>query len=79
MIKEYNFTNFNQLGEVVNSENLERLSKDLSLWLALVVKAKQEILIDNYVFVWLDDGQHKAFIQLTDKKTGEVTRIGELE
>jgi hypothetical protein len=76
MSKEFKITNFNQLGTLVNAENWERLSKDLTLWLQLVSKAKEDIPIKDFVFIWLDDGKHEAFIELTNKKTGEIIRLG---
>lgn len=81
MTKEYEFSNFNQLAEVISSENFERLSQDLISWLKLVVQVKEmqkekDLIINNYRFLWLDDKKHENFIELINTKTGEITRLG---
>ena len=76
MSKEYEITNFNQLANLVNAENLENLSKDLINWLNTVVWAKenQDVLSFKPVFIWRNDGNHESFLKIVEKD-GEVVYL----
>lgn len=88
--KEYEIKNFEQLINVANEENVERLATDLALWLLTAVnhyslirknhpeetKDKTNWEIGECAFMWIDDGKNEYLgTQLTDKATGEVTEI----
>lgn len=87
--KRYEIENFDQLINVVNEENFERISIDFLLWLNHIkdvvakvraahheFKDKPNSEILKCKFIWIDDGKHelKKTI-LKNNTTGEVTEI----
>ena len=74
--KRYEIETIQQLVNVSNVENFERLSVDFLLWLNYLnhIKAKQDIEVEK--FIWIDDGKNELKkTQITNKKTGEVTTL----
>jgi hypothetical protein len=85
--KKYRIASFDQLLNVVNEENLERISIDFALWLSTNVAIMNEIRTKHpketegklnselvkSVFVWIDDGEHDLkSVTITDSRTGEM-------
>ena len=92
--KEYEIKSFEQLINVANDENIERLATDLALWLLhaaghykLIRKAHPEETKDKTnweigecAFMWIDDGKNEYLgTQLTDKATGQITKINSIK
>lgn len=88
--KKYEIKSFEQLVNIANDENVERLATDLALWLLhaaghykLIRKSHPEETKDKTnweigecAFMWIDDGKNEYLgTKLTDKATGEVTEI----
>jgi len=71
--KTFDINSFERLVEVADSENIDRLSKDLFLWLSIVVRMKEKFPeLKQMGFVWTDDGKMDIKnLELTDKNTGE--------
>lgn len=70
-IKQYEITNFTQLVNLATAENFEALAKDLTSWLAFVIKAKESNIKFENTFIWHDDGENGVFLKITEKD-GEV-------
>ena len=87
--RKYEIETFEQLVNIVNSENYERLGTDFLLWLHYVNAQFQNIRNNNpqyadkinsdiakVKFIWIDDGKNDIKnIQLKNTTTGEVTNI----
>lgn len=86
--KECKIDTFDKLINVVNNENVERLSVDLYIWLAKCnsvltkyrklypdeTKDKKNSQILKCSFVWIDDGKHDDLgFTLENLDTGEIT------
>ena len=82
---EYEINTFEQLLNVVNSENSKRLAIDIGSWLMWYAKVMENMRRDfptetegklNWEiasggFTWIDDGKHELKnVSVTDPKTG---------
>ena len=87
--KKYEIETLEQLVNIVNKENIERLSIDFLLWLNQVNDAFESIKekhpehkdklnseLAKTKFIWIDDGKNELNeIQLKDSTTGEIKNI----
>ena len=88
--KKYEIKTFENLINVVNKENFERLSIDLLLWLNHTVdmldkirkslpkecEGKQNWEIMKCDFIWIDDGKNDLkSMRLINSNTGEVKEV----
>ena len=87
--KKYEIETLEQLVNIVNKENIERLSIDFLLWLNQVNetfesikekhpehKGKLNSELAKTKFIWIDDGKNELNeIQLKDSTTGEIKNI----
>ena len=88
--KKYEIKTFENLINVVNTENFERFSIDFLLWLNYSVnmidklreknkngcKGKENWDLVHVTFNWIDDGEnYLKGAKITNSKTGEVEEI----
>jgi len=89
-VKRYEIDSFEKLCNVVSSENFDRISKDLCLWLLYNVIVMKKIRKDHpketknktnwklsrSSFIWVDDGKNDLKeVVIKNKETGEVQKI----
>jgi hypothetical protein len=88
-IKEYEIDSFEKLVNVVTRENLESLSKDITLWLIYVVEIYEGLRKKNTIdkdktnwelakshFIWVDDGKNDFLTtKVVNELTGEVNTV----
>lgn len=88
--KKYDIDTFEKLVNIVNDENIERLSIDFCMWLHYannfikesrkknhkLYKGKQNWDVYKQTFIWIDDGEHHLNeIVVKDENTGEEKHI----
>lgn len=88
--KTYHIQTFEQLLNVVNQENCERLMTDFTAWIKMYLQLIAELKeqhpgqLDNYPnymiadasFIWVDDGKNDFLGgRFIDGQTGEITYI----
>lgn len=88
--KSYHIETFEQLLNIANEENAERLMKDFNSWVMYYItvieqfkkelpeatKGKSNWDICDSTFVWVDDGKNDFLgCNLVDRQTGEVINI----
>lgn len=87
--KEYEITTLEQLVNIANEENVERLSIDFLLWLRHTIiifdeiKKKNPELKDSLnseiaevKFIWVDDNKHELLsTEIINKTTGDIKKI----
>ncbi len=89
-VKTYQIDSWEKLLNLANEENLERILVDFTKWLSFYVsfigevrkknpeetKNKNNYEISKCTFIWIDDGKNDLIgVEITNKKTGETTRI----
>lgn len=87
--EKYTVKTWEDLLNVVNKENFERLSIDLLQWLGYYAvhiqtirdaypketEGKSNTEITTGDFTWIDDGKHDVkYVEITNKNTGETKR-----
>ena len=88
--KEYRISTFEQLLNLINSDNYERLMQDFIGWVGMynlaIKKMRKEYPeetknllnweILNSEFIWIDDGKHDIKdIVIENVKTGEIHKV----
>ena len=87
--KEYEIDSFEKLVNVVNRENIQSLTSDLTLWLMYVIETYEKIReahpelkektnweIAKCHFTWVDDNRNDILsTKIVNTETGEVTKI----
>jgi len=87
--KQYHIDTFEKLVNVINSENIDKISIDFLIWLNYITKVidktrkempqfadKTNWELLEPTFIWIDDGENKIdHVRITNKDTGEVTEI----
>lgn len=87
--KKYKVSNFKDLCNLANPENIDVLSEDLKNWLKIYVETLELLRLENPElknlsnseiaegsFIWIDDGKNEcAGLTFKDKKSGDTIRI----
>jgi hypothetical protein len=87
--KEYEIDSFEKLVNVVNRENIQSLTSDITLWLMYVIETYEKIReahpelkektnwdIAKCHFTWVDDNRNDILsTKIVNRETGEVTKI----
>jgi hypothetical protein len=87
--KKYEIDSFERLINIVNKENIERLSIDFLIWLNYVteviektretypdIKDKTNWELFQPTFNWVDDGKNEILgVKIINQETGEVSEI----
>ena len=85
----YEIDSLERLVNLVNKENIDRISIDLLLWLNYLadfvdkfraenpkLKDKSNWELFRPTFTWIDDGKNEIdHVKITNEKTGEVTEV----